>query len=105
MSANQGLKSYGWDSADPLADHAYTFPSIVKLLPLGKGLCILGAGCGNGFIAGELASMGHCVTGIDLSEDGINLAHEIYPNVSFEICSVYDDLHSIVENVDVVVSS
>lgn len=105
MSANQGLKSYGWSSTDPLADHAYTFPSIVKLLPPGKGLCILDAGCGNGFIAGKLASIGHRVTGIDLSEDGINLARKTYPNVCFETCSVYDDLHSIVENVDVVVSS
>lgn len=49
--------------------------------------------------------MGYQVTGIDFSEDGIAIARKAHPNVRFEVASVYDDLRSIVDKVDVVVSS
>ncbi len=66
MKLDHGLQEYGWESADALADHSYTLPAIKSLLPAGK-LNILDAGCGNGFIAGQLAGIGHQVTAIDLS--------------------------------------
>jgi len=99
-----GLNKYGWESADALPDHSYTLPAIKFLLPPGK-LKILDAGCGNGFIAGQLAEMGHQVTAIDVSEDGILIAKKEYPNVRFEVCSVYEGLGDLVEQVDVVISS
>lgn len=49
--------------------------------------------------------MDHQVTAIDLSMDGISIAKEKYPNVRFEVHSVYDDLSSLIDEVDVVVSS
>lgn len=49
--------------------------------------------------------MGYQVTGIDLSEDGVVIARKAHPKVRFEVASVYDDLHSIVDEVDVVISS
>ncbi len=106
MKLDHGLQEYGWESADALADHSYTLPAIKSLLPAGK-LNILDAGCGNGFIAGQLAGMGHQVTAIDLSKDGIEIAQKKYPNVRFEVRSVYDDLSDLVDDVDVdvVVSS
>ncbi len=70
-----------------------------------RGGAILDAGCGNGAIAGHLAEMGYQVTGIDLSEDGIVIARKAHSKVRFEVASVYDDLHSIVDEVDVVISS
>ena len=104
MNLDHGLQEYGWESAAALVDHSYTLPAIKSLLPSGK-LNILDAGCGNGFIAGQLADMGHQVTAFDLSEDGIAIAKEKYPNVRFEVCSVYDELKGLIDQVDIVVSS
>lgn len=105
MPIDSGLKEYGWDTTESTPDHAYTFPAIVSLLPKGV-VKILDAGCGNGAIAGRLAKLGYQVTGIDLSEDGIVIARKAYPKVRFEVASVYDDLHAIIdEEVDVVISS
>ena len=95
---------YGWRSAEALADHAYTFPAIKNMLP-GGVLTILDVGCGNGYIASQLAAMGYNVIGIDSSEDGIVIGRKAYPNVRFEVHSVYDDLRDIVADVDLVVSS
>ncbi|NOY71250.1 MAG: methyltransferase domain-containing protein [Gammaproteobacteria bacterium] len=104
MKLDHGLQEYGWKSADALADHSYTLPAIKSLLPAGK-LNILDAGCGNGFVAGQLAEMGHQVTAIDLSDDGIEIARKEYPNVRFEVRSVYDELSDLIDYMDVVVSS
>jgi len=103
MSIDPGLREYGWDSAQSTPDHTYTLPAIIKLLPAGGA--ILDAGCGNGAIAGRLSELGYQMTGIDLSEDGIVIARKAHPKVRFEVASVYDDLHSIVDEVDVVISS
>lgn len=105
MRIDNGIKAYGWTSANRTNAHAYILPSIIRLLPRGKLLTILDAGCGNGFVAGKLAELGHNVVGIDLAEDGIAIARDTYPNLRFEVCSVYDDLKSVVNNVDFVVSS
>jgi len=102
---DHGVLNYGWDSAEATADQDYTFPAIVKLLPAVGGVSILDVGCGNGAIAGRLAKMGHKVTGVDLSEDGIVIARKAYPDVRFEVASAYDDLNPVVEKVDVVISS
>jgi len=104
MKLDHGLQEYGWESASPLADHSYNLPAIKSLLPPGK-LNILDAGCGNGFIAGQLSEMGHQVTAIDLSEDGVDIAKKKYPNVRFEVHSVYTELNDLIDQVDVVVSS
>ena len=107
MKVDHGLEEYGWNSADATQDHAYTFPAIASLLPSssGRGMSILDAGCGNGNIAGRLAALGYQVVGIDLSEDGIEIAKKAHPKARFAVASVYDDLSSIVEPVDIVVSS
>jgi len=96
--------SYGWKSAESLADHAYTLPAIKCLLPEGV-LTILDVGCGNGYIASQLSTMGHNVIGIDASDDGIAIARKAHPDVRFEVHSAYDDLRDIVVDVDVIVSS
>lgn len=104
MTMSESLPSYGWTSADAQADHAYTLPAILKLLPPGQHR-ILDAGCGNGFIASELSRLGHDVVAIDASEDGINLARQAHPDVRFEVRSVYDDLRDLAADVDIIVSS
>ncbi len=61
MPVDHGLREYGWDSAESTADHKYTLPAILALLPQKQGLDILDAGRGNGAIAGKLAELGHHV--------------------------------------------
>jgi SAM-dependent methyltransferase len=53
---------------------------------------ILDAGCGNGFLAGKMAELGHEVTGIDLNEETLTVVREHCGCVRFERASVYDDL-------------
>ena len=64
----------------------------------GKGLCksvintvkalegvqtICDLGCGNGFMAGELAKLGYDVTGVDLSKSGLQIARRTHPSLEF----------------------
>ena len=95
---------FGWKTAEPNADHKYTFPAILKLIPSGK-MKILDAGCGNGFIANRLSELGHEVCGLDASQDGIEIAQKAYHDVRFEVLSVYDNLSSVIEEVDIVVTT
>lgn len=83
---------YGWKDAEMQSHHDYLLPSILTLMSKKSPLNILDAGCGNGYIAGQLSSMGHSVTAIDASEDGIILAREKWPTVRFEVISIYDNL-------------
>lgn len=96
---------YGWNSANPTEAHRCLLPSIVHLLPSSKPITILDAGCGNGYIAGKMANLGHDVVGIDKSKDGIEIARHNYPDIQFEVCSVYDCLNKIINDVDLVISS
>lgn len=84
-------KHYGWENAQRTCAHEYLLPAILQSLPLGKGLRILDLGCGNGFVAGHLANLGHHVVGVDASGDGIEIARAKYLNAKFHVASLYDD--------------
>lgn len=45
---------------------------------IGKGLTVCDLGCGNGYLAAQLAKAGHDVTGVDASESGIQVARSHY---------------------------
>jgi 2-polyprenyl-6-hydroxyphenyl methylase/3-demethylubiquinone-9 3-methyltransferase len=84
-----------WYNADPTA--VYLLPvvrSIVNRLARRTGagrLRVADIGCGNGFVAADLAGLGHEVMGIDISASGIRLAKERGSAARFELCSLYDD--------------
>lgn len=88
---------YGWRDAQRKSSHDYLLPPVAAELDRisgGKPLRVLDLGCGNGYVAAELARRGHTVVGIDSSADGIEVAREAYaerlPNVRFHTFSVYD---------------
>lgn len=97
-------KRYGWQSTDSVAAHKYIFPKVLSLLP-GGNLTIMDVGCGNGYMAGKLAAMGHNVIGVDTAEDGITIAQRKYTDVRFYCRSVYYDLVEICNSVDLVLAS
>jgi len=69
------------------------------LAGLPAGARILDAGCGNGFISGELLKHGFRVIGVDVSASGIDICRRSYPEAEFHIASVGDpDLVRIVGN-------
>jgi ubiquinone/menaquinone biosynthesis C-methylase UbiE len=83
------LRSHRWRTAENSAGF---------LLPyLSKGMSLLDVGCGPGNITADLASrLGDGpVTGVDLSEEVIEMARSQYdsettPNLSFEVGNVYE---------------
>lgn len=102
-------RHYGWTDAGPKWAHGYVLPAVlreVQGLYEGKPVSIVDIGCGNGYVASQLAQRGHSVVGIDVSKDGIDIARGAYPAIHFEVCSIYDDdLHEIIgPPVDCVIS-
>jgi 2-polyprenyl-3-methyl-5-hydroxy-6-metoxy-1,4-benzoquinol methylase len=107
-SASAGLEGeYKWKHGGEQSHHVYCWKAIEQGLPNGKQLNVLDAGCGPGFITAQLAALGHRVTGIDTSPEGIRLARNTYPNARFETRSVYDDLTGLApeEGWDLIVSA
>ncbi len=90
-------RSYGWSHAREDSSHAYLVPQVKELLAAhargqgGARARVVDLGCGNGYVTHRLADAGYDVVGIDTSEDGIVAARKAYPDVRFEVASVYDD--------------
>ena len=59
-------------------------------------------GCGRGWMASQLASVGQ-VTGIDLSPEGVKIAAERWPHIQFECADILE--YNAVEKFDLIVSS
>lgn len=59
-----------------------------------KGLTVLDAGCGTGYLSKKLHDRGAQVTGIDFSERMIEIARTRYPDLDFRVdsCSVLDTI-------------
>jgi 2-polyprenyl-3-methyl-5-hydroxy-6-metoxy-1,4-benzoquinol methylase len=98
---------YGWKDAEKKSHHDYLLPSIMSLMPKKGRLNILDAGCGNGWIAGQLSALGHSVVAIDESPDGIAFARAKWRTVQWDVVSIYDDLTELMPagGWDLVVSS
>jgi 2-polyprenyl-3-methyl-5-hydroxy-6-metoxy-1,4-benzoquinol methylase len=82
-----------WKYTDrPPGSRLYLWPPVLRrLASLPKGSAILDAGCGNGWLAKELADSGFEVCGIDLEESGVAQAQRLDTPCRFEVASVYDD--------------
>ena len=80
------------------------FVNLVKQIGGVRTICDLG--CGNGHIAGRLATHGYEVTGIDASRSGVAIAKRTYPQVKFVEAMIDRDLvQPGLPNFDLVISS
>lgn len=105
-SAFMDVLQYNWKSSKATSAHGYITAPILSFIPADKSLKIADLGCGNGFLAGLLAEMGHTITDLDSSEDGIRIAKETYPLIDFRCLSLYVNLTShIGSDFDMVISS
>lgn len=87
---------YGFPSTQQSHMHARLMPHLLALCgALGPGVRVLDVGCGNGFTAGEFLARGCRVVGIDLSQEGIELARKTYPQGRFEVLPAD---HQLLEN-------
>ena len=77
------------------------FVRLVQQIKGVRSICDLG--CGNGHIAGRLASLGYEVTGVDASRSGIAIAQHAYPQVKFVESFIDRDLA--LHDFDLVISS
>lgn len=97
---------YDWHQAAAPTAHSYITRPILSFIPARGNLKIADLGCGNGYLAGLLAELGHRVSALDSSEDGIRIAKEAYPSIDFRCLSLYENLvPHIGSEYDVVISS
>jgi 2-polyprenyl-3-methyl-5-hydroxy-6-metoxy-1,4-benzoquinol methylase len=100
---------YRYHDSESSCAHDYLLPSVfreISALAQGKPLKILDLGCGNGYVAAQIAALGHTVTGVDVSSDGISIATASFSAVLYRSGSIYDDdlAEKIAGAVDCVVS-
>jgi 2-polyprenyl-6-hydroxyphenyl methylase/3-demethylubiquinone-9 3-methyltransferase len=79
-----------------LSHHRALWPSVAALIPGVQRMRILDAGCGNGFLSGRLADLGHEITAIDISESGISKVRKARPGIRAEVRSVHESLDDLV---------
>jgi SAM-dependent methyltransferase len=73
--------------------HQYVLPDIKRLCArLPKNSRVLDVGCGNGSLTREFSKMGHQVTGVDLSRQGIEFARAACPEARFEVLPADDQI-------------
>ena len=86
-------EDYGYKDAGASHMHAHFMPVFFEVSgPLGPQVRVLDVGCGNGFAAGQFLARGCQVVGIDLSQQGIDLARRAYPQGRFEVLSADERL-------------
>lgn len=85
-------KEFVWDVTDDPEAHQYLVPPVEKILKTAAAKTVLDLGCGNGALAGHLASIGYLVTGCDYSESGIERARVQHPGIPFFQHDVTEEL-------------
>ncbi|MGH6924339.1 MAG: class I SAM-dependent methyltransferase [Propylenella sp.] len=82
---------YPYRSEAPDCAHEYILPAVEELVSRLKPSRIFDLGCGNGSAANRLSRHAP-VTGIDVSESGVEIARRAFPHLTIEVGSAYADL-------------
>ena len=76
-----------------IPDHnIYNVDLATRLFPEGRNLKVLDAGCAFGIVTKAIKDLGHEVIGIDIQEEYIRTARNLFPGIRFEVESVTGDL-------------
>jgi 2-polyprenyl-3-methyl-5-hydroxy-6-metoxy-1,4-benzoquinol methylase len=96
-TAGHTARGYGWTSS--LAPHscAYLAPQVVAVLSKLKVRRVLDLGAGNGHLAGMMAAAGCEVVGAEHDREGVRIAAENHPSISFHHYGVEDDPRRLLE--------
>jgi 2-polyprenyl-3-methyl-5-hydroxy-6-metoxy-1,4-benzoquinol methylase len=84
---------YAYRSSAHSCAHDYLLPAVERIVARLKPARIFDLGCGNGAVADNLSRFAP-VTGVDVSESGVQIANRHFPHVKIEVGSAYDDLAS-----------
>jgi 2-polyprenyl-3-methyl-5-hydroxy-6-metoxy-1,4-benzoquinol methylase len=95
--------TYLYDSDHRLCSHDYLLAKVDPIVAAGRPERIFDLGCGNGSIANRLSNYAP-VTGVDISESGVQFANRSFPHLKIEVGSAYDDLAAKYGRFPVVVS-
>lgn len=86
MTQSAAGRAYGYQNAGPSHSQRYLAGPLRVILSARNwpsSARALDYGCGNGWFAGQLSSMGFATVGVDISESGIELAKRNIPNAQF----------------------
>ncbi len=90
------VSDYSYSSTEETCAHSYVADRVLRVLKETPGVArVLDAGCGNGSLAARIAHEGFSVYACDTSTSGIAQGRRAFPNVRFEVASVYDDLRAL----------
>ncbi len=76
---------------------------VLELLDFKRGMTVLDLGCGNGALTEKLSEMGAVATGLDASDDLLQIARKNYPELEFIRADATD--FALKQNVDAVFSN
>ena len=99
MDKTRDITGYRWQDAETNCSHKYLLPRVFEIID-GLGLKgsdrrIFDLGCGNGSVAFCLSDRGYDVIGVDPSNEGIEQANSVYPQLKLYQGSAYDDLAAV----------
>ena len=83
--------------------HEYLVPAVEDLVQRLRPGRIFDLGCGNGSVANRLSRYAP-VTGVDISESGVRIANEAFPQLKVKVGSAYNNLSSLYGQFPLVVS-
>jgi 2-polyprenyl-3-methyl-5-hydroxy-6-metoxy-1,4-benzoquinol methylase len=107
MDTYKSPYSYQYYNNKQPYDYSYIAPVVFQILKNRSDLRILELGCGNGYLSNTLSKMGNKVVGVDVSENGIEIGKNNYPEVQFiksDICDLLNNQIINKESFDVVIA-
>lgn len=88
--ASEAVSTYGWQATAPQSCN-YVAPAVLAILRQLGANRVLDLGCGNGELCSQLAAVGHEVVGVEIDRDGVRIAREAHPAISFHNFGVHHD--------------
>lgn len=104
MSQSIDISGFEWVDEGLSPAHHYLVPALLSELQFDPPSQIFELGCGNGSVANVLSKSGWCVSGVDPSVQGIEVASRAYPHLNLVQGSANDDLVSVFGRFPIVLS-